>query len=1050
MPVQVSYPGVYIEEIPSSPTTVTAATTSATAFGDFFVRGPMGKAQMVTSFSDFQRTFGGLNQRSEASYAIMQYFDNGGQTAWVVRLGDGSANAASFSLDVTLPSASSLSAQAAQAAASAQSAADDAQKAMSQPVASDAASKAAAAATSAAQFTLQAASATQALSEELNQDIEVFNATYGSEAGATRDAAQDAADAAHEAAVAAQVAADAASAAVTAANNLTTEPVNNALALASTDAATGAVAGATQLKTAAAANLTTATTGQNPPLTKTETQAVRKAMSSGDYSTATVAATGAAASAYTPAKQALIDLNAALVDPNNAAIVAALKTLVQPFAAMANAAASLLLAANDTTGFATQAATDSGTAAGASPTVSVETVSNEITAAASAAKSSSAQASVLASAQAAALSALKSSGISLTAAPGQGLQTDLTSTGTAIPATTQAAAAASGWAQWCQSAVANWIAATHEDDNLSDSGAAAAATTAQGNATNAAKGGTTLSTTATTAELGALFPTQGQDLPTLINFLNGAAAVLASAASGGPTDLTSTVANLKTTATAAKAALTAAAASTGNPAAPISASTQALVYPFAAAAEAAYLSTVITQDLFTGVNPLDTAQSAALQAATAAQDAALKAAIAAAKARQAELAAEADAAAGQNVLLISAANPGTWGNNLQVTVTLRPGYLFDLQVQEMAVRNGQLKAISTETYSKLSLGNPTASNYAPAVVNDESALIQLSYTGLTLPGASPIATQGAAKLTGGSNGNPPRASDLFPALANALLDIAPNTFNILCLPIIATYSTNEATSAITDAMNCAAANHAFYIVDIPQSVSSPSKMSSWMQSYGNASAVNSAVYYPRLLMPDPLQNYRLRNVGASGAMAGIYARNDLAYGVWTTPAGINATLSGSQPASTMTDADNGQLNPLGINCLRTFPVYGSVVWGGRTMAGADEIGSQWKYLSVRRLADYIEQSLLASLRWVVFQNNDSRLWSQIRSQVGSFMSGLYAAGAFAGGSPTSAYLVKCDSSTTTQTDIDNGIVNILVGFAPEKPAEFVIVQIEQLAGQTAS
>ncbi len=150
----------------------------------------------------------------------------------------------------------------------------------------------------------------------------------------------------------------------------------------------------------------------------------------------------------------------------------------------------------------------------------------------------------------------------------------------------------------------------------------------------------------------------------------------------------------------------------------------------------------------------------------------------------------------------------------------------------------------------------------------------------------------------------------------------------------------------------------------------------------------------------------------------------------------------------LTDGENGVLNPLGLNALRTFPVYGSVSWGARTLVGADELTSEWKYVPVRRLALFIEESLYRGTQFVVFEPNDEPLWAQIRLAVGSFMNNLFRQGAFQGATPDEAYLVACDSSTTTQADIDLGIVNIVVGFAPLKPAEFVIIQIQQLAGQS--
>ena len=145
--------------------------------------------------------------------------------------------------------------------------------------------------------------------------------------------------------------------------------------------------------------------------------------------------------------------------------------------------------------------------------------------------------------------------------------------------------------------------------------------------------------------------------------------------------------------------------------------------------------------------------------------------------------------------------------------------------------------------------------------------------------------------------------------------------------------------------------------------------------------------------------------------------------------------------------ENGDLNQLGINCLRAFPVYGRLVWGSRTLEGADRLASEWKYLPVRRTALYIEESLYRGLKWVVFEPNDEPLWSQIRLNVGAFMHNLFRQGAFQGMTPKDAYFVKCDKETTTQNDINLGIVNIWVGFAPLKPAEFVILHIQQMAGQ---
>ena len=182
-------------------------------------------------------------------------------------------------------------------------------------------------------------------------------------------------------------------------------------------------------------------------------------------------------------------------------------------------------------------------------------------------------------------------------------------------------------------------------------------------------------------------------------------------------------------------------------------------------------------------------------------------------------------------------------------------------------------------------------------------------------------------------------------------------------------------------------------------------------------------------------------------MAGVYARTDVARGVWKAPAGTEAVLFGADLARVLTDGDNGRLNPMGINAIRNFPIFGNIAWGARTLDGADQKASEWKYIPVRRTALFIEESLFQALKWVVFEPNDEPLWAQIRLNLGAFMHNLFRQGAFQGTTPQAAYFVKCDKETTTQNDIDLGVVNIVVGFAPLKPAEFVIITIQQIAGQ---
>ncbi len=209
-------------------------------------------------------------------------------------------------------------------------------------------------------------------------------------------------------------------------------------------------------------------------------------------------------------------------------------------------------------------------------------------------------------------------------------------------------------------------------------------------------------------------------------------------------------------------------------------------------------------------------------------------------------------------------------------------------------------------------------------------------------------------------------------------------------------------------------------------------------------STNGAIYFPYLNSLDPLTNSAIE-LPPSGFVAGIYAKIDQNRGVWKAPAGLETTIlntTGVVERGRMTDMRQGTLNQIGVNCLRSFPGSGTVVFGARTLVGADTNTAfqQWKYVPVRRMALFIEQTLLRNLGWVVFEPNDDPLWTAIRTSIDNFMLGLFNQGAFQGKTPSQAFQVKCDGTTTTQQDIDNGIVNIIVAFAPLKPAEFVIIK----------
>lgn len=245
---------------------------------------------------------------------------------------------------------------------------------------------------------------------------------------------------------------------------------------------------------------------------------------------------------------------------------------------------------------------------------------------------------------------------------------------------------------------------------------------------------------------------------------------------------------------------------------------------------------------------------------------------------------------------------------------------------------------------------------------------------------------------------------------------------------------------------------AMLIVDPPKNWVSKSvaktKFTDTADDHVGTASRNAALFFPRLRKPNPLRDNQMEDFAPGGSIAGIFARTDAQRGVWKAPAGLDATIVGASGLSlVLTDAENGELNPLGINVLRSFPGTGRVVWGSRTLRGSDQLADEYKYIPVRRTALFIEESLFRGLKWVVFEPNDEPLWAQIRLNVGAFMHNLFRQGAFQGSSPRDAYFVKCDKETTTQNDINLGIVNVVVGFAPLKPAEFVVIKLQQIAGQ---
>lgn len=313
-----------------------------------------------------------------------------------------------------------------------------------------------------------------------------------------------------------------------------------------------------------------------------------------------------------------------------------------------------------------------------------------------------------------------------------------------------------------------------------------------------------------------------------------------------------------------------------------------------------------------------------------------------------------------------------------------------------------------------------------------------------------LGTTGAGAFQGagvaGNDGGPPTPADYERAYLE--IDREVDLFNLLVLPKDQDHT--DATSRMLwgPASLFCQGRRAFLVMDPPANW--PDAQAATSPAVGvNTLRVglvkdHAAVFYPRLKIFDAGREVF---VGPSGAIAGLMGRIDGTRGVWKAPAGTEADLRGVIGLERkLTDMENGATNKQGVNTLRVFP-NGIVNWGARTMDGADDFGSEYKYIPIRRLALYIEESLYRGLKWVVFEPNDEPLWAQIRLNVGAFMNNLFRQGAFQGATPKDAYFVKCDASTTPQNDRNLGIVNIVVGFAPLKPAEFVVLTLQQMAGQ---
>lgn len=404
-------------------------------------------------------------------------------------------------------------------------------------------------------------------------------------------------------------------------------------------------------------------------------------------------------------------------------------------------------------------------------------------------------------------------------------------------------------------------------------------------------------------------------------------------------------------------------------------------------------------------------------------------------------------------LLLTASSPGAWANNYAIATRLaadpRRFRLAVLQIKSDGT------GVAVEVFDNLSM-NPGDARNVFDILRIESAFVGAAPIGdpagppadtvLSAAGVIPAANP----LTGGADGKVLAPND--PAFETALLPAnetggvywldETDRFNLLCVP------GESNASVLRDLEKFCRDRRALLIADCAADASVVSLQNGPDTSLTGNDALNAALYFPWVLAADPLQANQARSFAPCGFVAGIFARIDSKHGVWKTPAGTEATIAGATGVATaISDPQNDALNAKAVNCIRSLPGSSTVVWGGRTLQGSDAQNSDLKYVAVRRMALFLEQSIDSGLKWAAFEPNGGPLWAQIRSNAGAFLQGLFVQGAFQGTTPQQAYFVKCDSDTTTQTDIGAGVVNIIAGFAPLKPAEFVIVTLQQMAAK---
>lgn len=408
--------------------------------------------------------------------------------------------------------------------------------------------------------------------------------------------------------------------------------------------------------------------------------------------------------------------------------------------------------------------------------------------------------------------------------------------------------------------------------------------------------------------------------------------------------------------------------------------------------------------------------------------------------------------ASATVALFSAVGYGTEGNNLRVQLTPKSSGYYDLVVYKEGTQNVSGTAagdIILERYTNVVFNSSTSSDYIETVVNLKSKYITVDVQDGTL-----VPTTAIFPFVGGNNGTTPDSVDYL-GTSNSVLE----EFSTIDRPLVffvpeavAQLGATDAQSVNNELISWAEANNGFVVTDTDEALTgvTPNVNVDDAVTYagGFTESSHAAIYYPNVYITDPLgrSNASLRKVGPAGAVVGLYLSTDRATGPFKAPAGVSAQLRGVVAVERkFTSAELDTLNAASapLNAIRTLPGAGSVVMGARTLL---QDGTANRYVNMRRSLIYIRRQLELLTTFALFENNDERLWAQIRTSLGVFLNDYRNQGGLRGATPAAAYYVKCDAENNSPNDIANGEVHIEIGVALQYPAEFIVINLSQKTG----